>query len=300
MWADTLAVEEDLYLLEQQFRYTYASPVRRLRHRLMVVPRAVHGSQYLFDHGLTVSGGPVQVKVTSDSFDNHVVEVRAAAVTELLEVEAWALVGLRGTDEFIEIRPGSVDRRHLLAPTPLTQANNLIIDAARGLSTASSGDLDLAERICAWSHEALTYQYGVTGVRTDAASALAGGKGVCQDYAHVMLALCREAGLPARYVSGHLAGEGGSHAWVEVVVDDRVGTSGRTVAVAFDPTHNRCATRGYFTVAVGRDYAHVAPTSGRFEGSCRGVLSTRKRLSRANTEGADRFTIIGKRQVAAL
>jgi transglutaminase-like putative cysteine protease len=231
----------------------------------------------------------VQVKVTSDSFDNHVVEVRAAVVPERLEFDAWALVACRGGDEFIEIPPGSVDRRHLLAPTPLTQANDMIIDAARGLSAASSGDLDLAERICAWSHEALTYQYGITGVHTDVASALAGGKGVCQDYAHVMLALCRAAGLPARYVSGHLVGEGGSHAWVEVVIDDRLGTSGRTVAVAFDPTHNRCATRGYFTVAVGRDYAHVAPTSGRFEGSCRGVLSTRKRLSRANTEAADRW-----------
>jgi transglutaminase-like putative cysteine protease len=146
----------------------------------------------------------------------------------------------------------------------------------------------------------LTYQYGVTGVRTDAASALAGGRGVCQDYAHVMLALCRAAGLPARYVSGHLVGEGGSHAWVEVVVDDRLGTSGRTVAVAFDPTHNRRATRGYFTVAIGRDYTHVAPTSGRFEGSCPGVLSTRKRLSRANTHAADRLTTMGKRREAAL
>jgi len=53
------------------------------------------------------------------------------------------------------------------------------------------------------------------------------------------------------------------------------------VAVAFDPTHNRRAERGYLTVAVGRDYADVAPTSGTFEGTGPGVLSARKRLSPA-------------------
>ena len=137
----------------------------------------------------------------------------------------------------------------------------------------------LPSRACAWSHQALTYEYGVTNVRTNAATALGGGKGVCQDYAHVMLALCRAAGLPARYVSGHMVGEGGSHAWVEVVVSDpSAQATGRAVAVAFDPTHNRRASQGYFTVAVGRDYDHVAPTSGTFEGAGPSVLSARKRL----------------------
>ncbi len=176
----------------------------------------------------------------------------------------------------------------------------MMAEVARDLSGASSGDLDLVERVCAWTHEALTYQYGVTGVRTDAASALAGGKGVCQDYSHVVLALCRAAGLPACYVSGHLVGEGGSHAWVEVVVDDWLATTGGAVAVAFDPTHNRRANQGYFTVAVGRDYAHVAPTSGTFEGGGPGVLSTRKRLGRANTDSAHGYAMQRKRRGAII
>ena len=69
-------------------------------------------------------------------------------------------------------------------------------------------------------HEAISYAHGVTSVATTAAEALAGGQGVCQDSAHVMIALCRAIGLPARYVSGHLLGEGGTHAWVEVIVAD--------------------------------------------------------------------------------
>ncbi len=75
-------VEGSTYLLEQRFRYTYATRARWLRHRLVVVPRAVHGDQYRFDHGLTVSGSPALVSVRSDCFANHVVELRATAVAE--------------------------------------------------------------------------------------------------------------------------------------------------------------------------------------------------------------------------
>ena len=122
---------------------------------------------------------------------------------------------------------------------------------------------------------------------------MAGGKGVCQDYAHVMLALCRAARLPARYVSGHLFGEGGSHAWVEVVV--RRPAAPAMVAVAFDPTHERRAEQGYFTVAVGRDYADVAPTSGTFEGKDPGVLSTLKRLRKADSDSTADYAFLWKR-----
>ena len=69
----------------------------------------------------------------------------------------------------------------------------------------------------------MRYRPGATNIDTTAARAFGMAQGVCQDYAHVMLCLCRLCGLPARYVSGHLLGEGGSHAWVEVVVPDPAG-----------------------------------------------------------------------------
>ncbi len=105
MLADTFSGAEDLYLLEQSFRYTYASPVRRLRHRLMVVPRAEHGRQYRFDHGLTVSGDPVHVEVTSDSFNNHVVDVRASTVAEYIEFDVWALMSHAEVASSLSCRP---------------------------------------------------------------------------------------------------------------------------------------------------------------------------------------------------
>lgn len=273
---------EGTYLLEQRLRYTYATPVRRLRHRLVVVPRAEHGVQRLVDHGLTVSGGPVLVSSTSDEFGNHVVELRAGVVDESIDFEAWALVRRSGPGGTVTLPPASIGDPRLLAPTRLTRADGPLAEAARELVASGARGLELAEWACRWARWSLTYEYGVTGVRTTAAAAVAGGRGVCQDYAHVMIALCRAAGLPARYVSGHLVGEGGSHAWVEVVVSPSGaggGPDGRAVAVAFDPTHDRRARRGYLTVAVGRDYADVAPTSGTFEGLGPGVLSATKRLA---------------------
>jgi transglutaminase-like putative cysteine protease len=256
--------------------------VRRLSHRLVVVPRVVHGGQYRVDHGLMVSGAAVVASVTSDGFANHIVELRATAVGEWIEFETWALVRRRGFGGVTTLPPASIGDNYILAPTLLTRADGVLAESARDLLAAGPSGLDFAERACSWAHQALTYQHGVTGVHTTAAAALAGGRGVCQDYAHVMLAICRAAGLPARYVSGHLVGEGGSHAWVEVVITDPLaGATGQVVAVAFDPTHDQRADRGYLTVAVGRDYADVAPTSGTFEGSCPGVLSASKRLSLA-------------------
>ena len=119
----------------------------------------------------------------------------------------------------------------------------------------------------------MRYGHGATHVGTTAAQALATGQGLCQDYAHLMLALCRAAGLRARYVSGHMLAEGGSHAWVEVLLPLKDGFE----IIAYDPTNNRRPGLRYVTVAVGRDYRDVAPTSGSYSGSYVGRLTITKR-----------------------
>jgi transglutaminase-like putative cysteine protease len=134
----------------------------------------------------------------------------------------------------------------------------------------------LAARINDWVYGAISYAHGVTGVRTAASEALAAGRGVCQDFAHIMLVLCRLCGLPARYVSGHLLGEGGTHAWVEVLLPDP-SDAGRSIAHPFDPTNGNIPGLKYVTVAVGRDYGDVAPTSGTFRAPYAGSLSAHKR-----------------------
>jgi transglutaminase-like putative cysteine protease len=89
-----------------------------------------------------------------------------------------------------------------------------------------------------------------------------------------MLALCHLVELPARYVSGHLLGQGGTHAWVEVVVP----LAAHAEAVAFDPCNGRQTDCGYVTVATGRDYSDVAPTSGTYVGTSSGRLTADRRV----------------------
>src|SRR5206468_1037218 len=83
----------------------------------------------------------------------------------------------------------------LLRPTRLTAADTTIGDLAATM--AGRDHVATAERICEYVHETISYAFGVTSVETSAAEALAAGRGVCQDSAHVMLALCKAAGLPA-------------------------------------------------------------------------------------------------------
>jgi transglutaminase-like putative cysteine protease len=115
---------------------------------------------------------------------------------------------------------------------------------------------------------------GSTTVRTTAAQAFAQRSGVCQDFAHVTLTLARACGIACRYVSGHLVGEGATHAWVELILPQRADA----VVTALDPTNNRAVSMKYVVVAVGRDYADVAPTSGSFCGAT-GRLSSRRRVA---------------------
>jgi transglutaminase-like putative cysteine protease len=86
-----------------------------------------------------------------------------------------------------------------------------------------------------------------------------------------MIALCRLASLPARYVSGHMLGEGVMHAWVQVLLPT---ASGNAMWQPFDPLHARRTDLSYITVAVGRDYGDVSPTRGQFRAARPGWLAT--------------------------
>ncbi len=103
-----------------------------------------------------------------------------------------------------------------------------------------------------------SYVPGKTDVSTTAAKALEGGGGVCQDYAHIFLALCRLAGFPARYVAGMMVGEGATHAWAEVWIDG--------AWVGFDPTNNRMAGDSYIKLSHGRDFGDCTIDKGCFKG----------------------------------
>jgi transglutaminase-like putative cysteine protease len=118
-----------------------------------------------------------------------------------------------------------------------------------------------------WVHSELDYVPGTTGVHSSGLDALREGKGVCQDFAHLMLILLHSMGIPARYVSGYLHPkrkavvgdtiDGQSHAWVQAW------TGGWW---NYDPTNDTAINEQYVSVGVGRDYSDVTPLKGIYSG----------------------------------
>jgi len=256
----------------QRFEYVYPGPIYNLKQRLVIIPADQYGTQQLLDHQLTVNPVPVSMRQGADNFGNRVLELEVPEADGVVSFEAQMIIESALHDlQRPTISP--LEAEYFLQPTPLTMPDAHITLIARQLRSKAVSEYDLAQQINVWVYGAMRYASGITTVKTSAAQALALGQGLCQDYAHLMLAICRAAGLPARYVSGHLLGEGGSHAWVEVFIPTQGGLS----AFAFDPTNKRQPHLGYVTVAVGRDYQDVSPTSGSFTAPYGGKLSCSKR-----------------------
>lgn len=126
------------------------------------------------------------------------------------------------------------------------------------------------EKATAWMdalYGRFRYVAGTTGIYTTAEQAIAQGMGVCQDYAHILISLCRMDGIPCRYVAGLLPGEGESHAWMELYHEGRW--------IALDPTHNRLAGEGYIQFSAGRDSADCSINRGVFLGQARQFQTVR-------------------------
>lgn len=267
-WKD---VRRTRSLFYQRFQYQYPGPIYNLRQRLVVVPARQYGTQQLCDHHVVVNPAPVSVRQLVDAFGNQVLELELdeADKSVLFEVSMIIETGVPAPEE----QPLAAHAvGHWLKPTHLTRPDKRIKDAAKALKSKTTTQHDLAQAISDWVYASMEYKDRVTAVDTTASQALALGQGLCQDYSHIMLALCRAANLPARYVSGHLLGDGGSHAWVEVFLPSENGLR----AAAFDPTNNRRPYLDYVTVAVGRDYRDVSPTSGTFTASYGGELTCGK------------------------
>ncbi len=278
---DWSEIRRTTYRVQQRFHYEYAAPISNLRQRLMVVPRPVHGDQRLLGHRLEVNAARFRKQMCGDRFGNFVLGVNIPKVEEVVDFDVSVLV--ERSPEQGRHREGTT-RQPLdvyRLPSALTRPDSVLRAAAAELARSGETGGDLAAAVSSWVYRHMSYGFDRTGVHTTAGEALAAGQGVCQDYAHVMLALCRLLDIPARYVSGHLVGEGGTHAWVEVLL---LGPRGSVEVLAWDPTHDRRTDLRYLTVAVGRDYRDVAPVSGTYCLPHRGWLSASCRVGVAQLE----------------
>lgn len=264
------------YLLEQRFTYEYDQPIHDLHHRLVVVPPVRHGEQFRRAHRLTVDGAEVRRRSRSDGHGNPVVVLAARTVERRLDLALLAVLERVSGSGPALLAPGTLDDPRWRQPTRLTRPSLELHALAYAASSGIREPAEQAAALCRATFEAMRYEYGVTAIDTTAAEALTVGRGVCQDYAHVMIAMCHAVGIAARYVSGHLIGQGGTHAWVEVAVVK----GGSVELIALDPCNDRLADRRYLTIATGRDYRSVAPTSGRFTASGTAAVTGRLTTSR--------------------
>jgi len=153
----------------------------------------------------------------------------------------------------------------------------VIVDESvrRATETIAAPDGDLAAYFFAagrYIYDTFTYRPGLTTVHTTVAETLVSRAGVCQDFAHVLVALGRARGIPTRYASGYIhvgdtpvLGADASHAWAEAYLPPYGW-------IGFDPTNNRVVDDTFVLLAVGRDYADVSPTRGLYRGP-KGTLS---------------------------
>ena len=256
------------YQIRHTTVYRYAEPLRHSVHELRLTPRS--GPLQQVDSWQIHAPG--NLTRATDGFGNvvhhftlggraHDVTIEALGVVEAFPAHASA--GHRFVDAPDHGRY-CVSPLYFLSTTPLTSAPAEMRAFAQEHGLIR-GDADSALNLARAIAQRVRYKPNATDVGTTAAEAFTLGAGVCQDQAQVMVACCRAAGVPARYVSGyfHAAGEEdlASHAWADICVDAESHTW-----CSIDVTH-QCFTDGrHIRLAVGRDYQSAAPIRGIREG----------------------------------
>ena len=225
-------------------------------------------------HHFDIAGTHAQVKVAAES----AVEVQSMPAPRTVDSGDWAdLDALVAGNDYWE----------MLLPSHFAQSSAPLEQLAQELGCKRRGNpLAVLTELNEAVYRSFAYVPNSTKVDSPIEEALQTRQGVCQDFAHIMIALVRRLNVPCRYVSGYMfhrdeaekdrSLEGASHAWVEALVPS-LGW------VAFDPTNNLVGADRHIRVAIGRDYADVPPTRGVYKGEAQSELSVAVTVSPADS-----------------
>ena len=202
-----------------------------------------------------------------DVLAQAIVDVLPARILEAAAADDW---------EELDRRVAQTDYWEMLLPSHFAVPTDLLEKLAIELDLRRRGNpLELLQELNSRLYELFDYAPNTTEVDSPIDDALKARRGVCQDFAHIMITLVRQLKIPCRYVSGYLYHEdksrdrspaGATHAWVEAYL-------GELGWVAFDPTNNLEGCDRHVRVAVGRDYSDVPPTRGVYKGEAESELS---------------------------
>jgi transglutaminase-like putative cysteine protease len=281
------------YSIRHVTRFTYDAPVsdsvmevraqprtelcqRCLRFELATTPRsnvlAYRDPLGNIVHHFDIPGRHSQLTITAEAIVEFVGYPEPSAP---LTIDAWPE---------IDAAAASGEHWDFLAPSQFARDSPLLVAFHEALALTRRRDpLTLVEVVGRAIHEQFEYRQQVTRVDSPIEDVLARREGVCQDFAHVMIAMIRRLGIPSRYVSGYLShgakdrsAEGATHAWIEAFLPS-MGW------VGFDPTNNCFASSRHIRVAIGRDYADVPPTRGVFRGRAASELAVAVHVTQAET-----------------
>jgi len=258
--------------------YTYAEPARRVIQLLRVTPSSFAG-QAALDWRIDVDVD-AKLREGRDGYGNITHMLYVDSLTRSLSITVAGRVLTEDKAGVVQGLPHDLPPGVFLRETPLTVGGPAVAALAARLRRGRGGTLERLHKLAGWLQDNLRFDTEATEVETTAEQAAAAGHGVCQDFTHIFIAACREAGVAARYVSGHLFRRDGmhfqeaAHAWAEAWVED-LGW------VAFDAVNGISTDDAYIRVACGLDYRDAAPIAGARSGGGEEQLSVEVRVSEA-------------------
>ncbi|WP_373233228.1 transglutaminase N-terminal domain-containing protein [Cohnella sp.] len=262
-------------------RYRYDASVTDSVNEIRLTPRTDE-RQACYQHRLVIEPN-VQLLSYEDYFGNRVHSFTANDPHRELVITSHSTVVTRDRDVIWKAAWGSEEswnrlrsadfidgNAEYLLPTSYASFHPSVIHFASGIGGEDDGVFGFIRNAATAIYEEFEYKPHSTGVHTTADELIGIGTGVCQDFAHLLLSVCRIRGVPARYVSGyHFVGdlqgrdaefEQASHAWAEVYIPG-VGWQG------IDPTNNNLIDWRYVKLGHGRDYTDIVPVKGIYRGT---------------------------------
>lgn len=245
---------------ELEFQYsmklTFDTPIENHRFTLKCIPRS-NKRQEITQFDIDVYPKEF-LSMDDDSFGNSCIYGYSQKFHDhfSIQLSGHARTGLNNYEETDDLFKIGMYKYQ----TDYTAPGSCILAFSKSLPFSdSASNYDKALVIMTELYQHFRYVQGVTNISTTAEDAFALGQGVCQDYSHIMISLCRLNGIPARYVVGMLMGEGLSHAWVEIFHNN--------VWIAFDPTNNLIVSDDHIKISNGRDYRDCTINQGLFTGN---------------------------------
>ncbi|KQX08654.1 transglutaminase family protein [Flavobacterium sp. Root420] len=272
-----MAVFKIVHLTKYQYNY----PIKESINEIRLFPHHFDNQEVL-QYQLLITHNP-DVDISEDYYGNRVGNFNVLDVHTEMTIESRMLVRVNHSLKIPEIDATSMEdiqeekERSILllrlCYLDNTQKQNEIEAILKEINIENKSIIEIAQQCNAYVFENFTYTKGITNIETTVDEILTLKKGVCQDFAHILLQLLRTAGIPSRYVSGYicpnesgLRGEGATHAWVEIYTP-------KQGWLGLDPTNNIWTMDNHVRLSVGRNFSDCTPIKGTFKGLARQTLS---------------------------